>query len=358
VRIGLVARADRTGLAVQTWCFWRNMHPHRTLIVDLSHCSGQQPEVGRYGGLSDQVSLYRDRLYPTKYHHPDDTIDAFLDDVDVVFTCETPYNYWLFDRAREKGVRTVLQYNFEFLEYLVKSDLPRPDLLAAPSLWHFDDVTTGVGGCRHAHLPVPVDLGTLRAHLPARRRTELRRILHTVGHPTGEDRNGTRPLIDAMHTIHARTGVELVIRSQRHTNPPMHGPGITVDHRSMEHFWETFDVAADLYVMPRRFGGLCLPVQEALGLGMPVLMSDESPQNRWLPANTLIPATRNRQVIHTRAPLHPVDCSPKAIADAVIRLHERPDELAALSDWALTWAAQQSWDVWGPIYHDVFASLG
>jgi hypothetical protein len=42
-------------------------------------------------------------------------MDWLSDDVDLIFVCETPLNYCLFEKAEAKGVPVVLQYNYEFL---------------------------------------------------------------------------------------------------------------------------------------------------------------------------------------------------------------------------------------------------
>ena len=41
-------------------------------------------------------------------------------------------------------------------------------------------------------------------------------------------------------------------------------------------------------IMPRRYGGLCLPLAEAMTSGLPVFRSSVSPNNE-LPADWLIP---------------------------------------------------------------------
>ena len=47
----------------------------------------------------------------------------------------------------------------------------------------------------------------------------------------------------------------------------------------------------DILVFPRRYGGNCLPLNEALASGMPVIMPDISPNNHLLPKKWLVSAT-------------------------------------------------------------------
>lgn len=41
-------------------------------------------------------------------------------------------------------------------------------------------------------------------------------------------------------------------------------------------------------ILPRKYGGLCLPMNEALLSAIPVIMTDTSPNNDILPANWLV----------------------------------------------------------------------
>ena len=46
----------------------------------------------------------------------------------------------------------------------------------------------------------------------------------------------------------------------------------------------------DLMVLPRRYAGLCLPMNEALLSGLPVFMTNISPNNNVLPSDWLVDA--------------------------------------------------------------------
>lgn len=342
MRLGLVARADKTGLGAQTWTFWRNMRPDATLVVDLSHCSGQQPDLALYD--RGDVEVWKDRNYPSTAPVPDKVVERFLSKVDVVFGAETFYNYWLINRARQLGVRTVLQPNYEFLDYLLDRKLPEPDVLAFPSTWHLDDVRRAMPRSDVRHLPVPVDAKLL----PFRQRLELNTILHTAGTPAMEDRNGTMVLIEAMRQV--RTPVTAVIRTLK----PLpirarHLPtNVIIDDRPAPNYWDLYD-RGDMLVIPRKFGGLCLPQQEALACGMPVLMTDVAPQNEVLPADLLVPAIKSHEVM-TRAMIDIHQTDPVVLASRIDWLHEHPDRFAELSAWAGEWAADNSWEALRPLY--------
>lgn len=292
MRIGLIARAENTGLGIQTWEFARHMNPAKTLVVNLAGPRGFWPE--RFPGATIVAGLPGTR-----------DIEEFLDDLDVVFTAETPYNYELFSIAERRGVATVLQYNFEFLDYLPRPRLPRPTLFAAPSSWRYRDVPFA----NKQMLPVPVALDRFPARQPRDRAT---RFLHIVGRPAIHDRNGTADLLAALEHVRSEITVTIKCQDPHYVPRLLHGrsiPGsvrLVLDDTEVTNYWDNY-TGHDVLVMPRRFGGLCLPVQEALAAGMPAIMPAISP-NTWLPEQWLVPARRTGSFMaRTKIELHTTD---------------------------------------------------
>lgn len=287
MNLGLIARADNSGLGVQSWEFHRHMNPAKTMVIDVSReatgdtvrgCS-KDTDLSRYPADSIVV----DGWVPSRAQ-----VDEFLDGLDVVFTMETPYYHKLYDLACERGIKTVLQYNWEFLDAAYQ-----PTLLAAPTTWHYDDVHA-----RKMLLPVPIATD----RFPYREmNTPARRFLHVAGRPATLDRNGTMDLLRALRFVHA--DIELTIATQLDggfsaniAQARLDGwlpPNVTVrraDTREWD-YWEIYR-RHDVLVLPRRYGGLCLPAQEAIGAGMPVIMPAISPNIDWLPPEWLVPAAR------------------------------------------------------------------
>src|SRR6202035_4449776 len=99
-KLGLLTYATSTGLGYQTKSLHDHLKPSKTMLVDLS----------QYNHMPLDPTWYKAPItthgFPTDYE-----IDQFLDGLDVVFVCETPLNYYLFKRARELGIKTILQYN-------------------------------------------------------------------------------------------------------------------------------------------------------------------------------------------------------------------------------------------------------
>lgn len=354
MNVGLIARADRSGLAVQTWEFYRNMSPAKTLVINPTWVtSGQSIDRSMYPG----EPIMDSRPYPQSAMVEDPVIDEFLDDLDVVFTCETPYNFWLFERARERGVKTVLQYNYEFLEWLYPSDMPRPDLLAAPSKWNFNKVNVGI---QKVFLPVPVN----REALPYRRSTELRHILHTAGTGAHEDRNGTSMMRQAMSILPKEVDVHLSIYVQ----PGMpgqdfavqggNGEKVSVQHICTERYYDLYESQEDAYFMPRKFGGLCLPLNEASACGMPVIMTNVSPQDDILPGEALLPSFHaHEKDFEARARIQVWETTPEHIRDKIVELYHNPELVQTLSDAANAYADSISWTQMRPVYDQVFKEL-
>ena len=343
MKIGLIARGDLTGLAVQTQAFYRHMNPVKTLVVDLSRHSKVSPSLENLpGGI-----IWDDKVYPNIKPKPDSVLEEFLKDIDVVFTCETPYNYWLFERARELGVKTVLQFNYEFLDYGNGTTIPEPDVFAAPSVWHLEDVRKQLPNRDVIHLPVPVD----REKFPFKRRTKLERLLHSVGTGTGEDRNGTYSSIKAMEQVH---DAHLVVRSQNKISAKS-SDNVSFIKSKVKDPSELYD-QGDCLLMPRKFGGLCLPMNEALSCGMPVLVSDCEPQSDWVPEELRIPVSRVGK-LQTRKPLSVYECSPKDIASKINWLYDSPSKVEEYSEWADSYAESISWKTLKPVYLQVLSSI-
>lgn len=344
VRLGLIARADFTGLSVQTHALWRHLQPDKTLVVDLSRHSGRKPDMSMYPG----ATMWDDAVYPTLKLRPDPVIEDFLRDLDVVFTCETPYNYWLFLRARELGVKTILQFNFEFLDYS-RNYLPEPDLFAAPSPWYLDLVRDQLPNRNIELLPVPVD----REMFPYIHRTHLGSLLHTAGTVAMEDRNGT--ILSAKAMDHIDDSLLLNIRSQRRIRDIRNKRNVRFVVGPVDSPAKLYDTG-DVFLFPRKFGGLCLPIQEALSCGMPIIVSDCSPQTFWVPDELRVPATKVKTV-ETRNTIDVWECDPVDIASKILWLRDNPDKVAEYSLWADQWAQEHSWERMGKMYNDVITNL-
>jgi glycosyltransferase involved in cell wall biosynthesis len=159
---------------------------------------------------------------------------------------------------------------------------------AAPSLWNFDRFPAGA-----THLPVPIETDRFPV---TEKPLKASRFLHVVGRPAVHDRNGTLDLLQALQHVTAEITVTITCQQ------PKYVPGLIHDHQirtpdnvtlrldsvDYENYWTVYDNQHAM-ILPRRFGGLCLPANEAIGAGIPVIMPDIDPNNTWLPAEWLTP---------------------------------------------------------------------
>lgn len=276
MRLGLIARGDNRGLGQQTWAYHRNLAPVKTMVVD---CPSVKPLPLRLERFPDAQVV---KGFPSTHD-----LERFLEGVDVVLTAECAYNNQLYPMASQRGVKTVLALNYEFLDRTAK-----PSLWAAPSLWHFDDIPGP-----KVHLPVPVEM----ERFTFRRRPEITpHFVHIIGRPAvvhGVERAGTLDLLRALRFVRQDMTVTIkcqepgyvdnLVRQHR-----IHTPNnvvLRIDSGDVENYWDLYQ-DGDVMVLPRRWGGLSLPTNEAIAAGMPVLMPDISPNNLWLPKDWLFPA--------------------------------------------------------------------
>jgi glycosyltransferase involved in cell wall biosynthesis len=316
------------------------MNPERVLCIDVGHLHNDTDHVNK--------ATYRERYanYDTRFVEgwipTAQQLYDFLNGLDVVYTAETAYNNDLYRIARQLGVKTVLAPNYEFLDTYAQ-----PSVWAAPSLWHFDELPVP-----KTHLPVPIatdrftsDAVELSGH----------HFLHIVGRPAVHDRNGTQLLLQALEFVESE--VTVTIRCQRggyvtSLAPDLKTPGnvtLIVDPGDKPNYWDNY--TGDVLIMPRRYGGLCLPVNEALGAGMPVIMPDISPNNTWLPQDWLV-AAGWETTFWAKRQVDVYGVNPKDLAAKIDQFCD-PDFLLKAKDEASRLRTELSWETLKPRYLEV-----
>ncbi len=324
-----MAFSTDTGLGNQTYALFTHLEPAKTLVVDISSLNGMPTHHERYPGARITNGL------PT-------TEDCawLLEDIDLVFVCETPLNYALFRMAKEQGVKTILQYNFEFLDYFQDPSLPKPTVFAAPSQWNIEKMTPKLFP-NLISLPVPVDTDLL----PKREIEKAATFFHIAGRPAIHDRNGTGYFIEAAKIAKERVPeANFIIYCQ---NPSLEL--IQQIHSSPVRLVTEVPNYADLYkegdilVIPRRFGGLCLPCQEAIGCGIPVLMPDIDPNNRFLPKEWLFDVLPEVESFQTRTKIDLYTPDVLDIARMMVSLYQSPELVQKMHHQAKDQAKWISW---------------
>jgi hypothetical protein len=278
MKLGIIARSDNTGLGNQTKELVKMLNPDKVLLIDSSPFNGNTQHPEWYQGYNCSTTK---RGMASK-----EEVYEFLDGLDVVLSCEIFYNQSFISIAKRRKVKTVLQYNYEFLDHLANPDLELPDVLIAPSLWNFEDVVNKFGDkTKVVYLPPPTDINLFSNVKEINKSRKHKRLLHIAGKAAVKDRNGTNTVIEMLN--YSVGDYELVVKAQSQLDIKCYDPRLTIDNSSPDSHQSLYE-GFDAMVLPRRYAGLCLPMNEALMSGLPVFMTDISPNNQILPKNWLI----------------------------------------------------------------------
>jgi glycosyltransferase involved in cell wall biosynthesis len=215
-------------------------------------------------------------------------VNDFLNGIDVVLSCEIFYNQKLAALAFRRNIKTVLQYNYEFFEYFVVDGMRLPTTLLAPSVWNMDIMEKAFGHkSALIHLPPPTNPKTFEEAKTINTDKKHNRILHIAGKRANSDRNGTDIVVEMLK--YSKADYQLVIKVQGDYNPEYRDKRLIIDNSNPDDRADLYK-GFDLMVLPRKYGGLCLPMNEALLSGLPVIMTNISPNNSVLPPEWLVKA--------------------------------------------------------------------
>lgn len=328
MRWGMLARAEDRGLGNMTWEIARNLGPDRTLVVDMGDLARGFPmHLDRYPGAT--VAPWRDGAFEEQL------VRDWLAGLDVLYSAETFYDWRIVEWARDAGCATVLHSMPEFNLHHGDHGPHRPTRFWNPTRWRQEQMPAGT-----VVVPVPVALDRFANREP--RTDGPMRVLHTAGHRAAHDRNGTTTVLMAARRL--RRPVTITLAGQDGRLPGTSTPK-NVDLRIAPHnlpdYWSVYD-GHDLLVIPRRYGGLCLPVQEAMAAGLAVTMTDCPPNRDW-PIIPLPAAPHG--TIRTGAgdiEMHAVAAS--TLATELDVLAANPEIVAAWQVLSRAWAEAHSWD--------------
>jgi hypothetical protein len=282
------------------------LNPDKIMLINSRFFNQNKQHPEWYEGYNCQTTI---KGFPTT-----DEILKFLTDIDVVISCELFYNPKFVDLAKSRGIKTILQYNYEFLDYLANPRLTLPDVLVAPSLWNFEDVVDKFGDkTRVVHLPPPTDVNLFSGAREINKSKTHKRLLHIAGKAAVKDRNGTNTVIEMLN--YSSGDYELVIKTQSQLDIKCNDPRLTIDASSPDSHQSLYE-GFDAMILPRRYAGLCLPMNEALISALPVFMTDISPNNKVLPSDWLFNSTKIDQ-LQTRTMLDVYNGDAKMLAKLV-----------------------------------------
>jgi glycosyltransferase involved in cell wall biosynthesis len=337
MRLGIIVRDDCTGLGYQTRDYYKWLNPSKVILIDISNLNGN-PQQGWY----DKVDL-RINGIPTN-----EQCYEMLKDIDVLFTAETVYNLNLYRIAKEVGVKTICVENPEFYDHIRYPKFDMPDLIILPSVWLEENIRTHAEsrGTKVIQIHHPVD----RAEFPFTRRT-VGRPIHIAGKPATLDRNGTWDFMqacpDGIVTTQSEDLAWHIRRRYRHSR-------VYTNIESPKVLYQM----GDILVLPRKYGGNCLPLNEALSSGMPVIMPDISPNNHLLPKEWLVPAVSigklNPSGVNERSPVEMYEVDAQALVE---RIQWVKDNIYFESLKANELADTISWPNLLPKYQEAIASV-
>lgn len=335
MRVGMIARMDNGGLGNQTWEFWRHVRPEATILMAF----GDKARGGEYPDrYRDMVEGQEVALNPTgETMLMKGSMKWLLDRCDVVYSAETFYREDFTEVARSRGVATVLHANPELYRAV-----DQPTALWAPTDWEVGRMPDYTDVVRF-----PVATDRFRS---VQRTGPVRTFVHMAA-PAMMDRNGTNLVLQALPYLRNPVRVVLI-----HAPESLAGQtgAATVEVRNEDHenYWEGWnDNSFDMLVLPRRYAGLCLPLQEAAACGIPALSLQLQPQENW-PGVTCVPTSRSKKVTMAGGVFPVWDANPQILARAMDRLSVQPNELTALSEGAVEHANQISWDTLLSEYRD------
>ena len=346
-RLGMIVRGDNGGIAAQTFEAWAHLPVERTLLVDLG-ARGRGPTdpdlyLGGRGVVRPLLPMRTTAGAPKS-----DDWEWLLSEIDVLFAVEALYDLRVGRYLKRHDVRCVVHANPELTW--------GPELVGCeivwPTRWQLDKATRDAevrvlherGDARRV-LPVPV--ATERFLNQRRVRTRVTRLYHSPG-TAMLDRNGTEALLGCLTKV--SRPCELVLRGWPEEVPPQCGNVTVTQLDNMAGpYWRALPVDVDALVLPRRYGGLSLPMQEACAAGMPIITTDLEPQ-RSMFNGALHRVPVGRSVLATmKGGTFPVwDFARTALAEAIDHVIDTDTE--ALSRAALDWADANCWANHLPAY--------
>lgn len=343
MRLGMMLWSSPTGLGYQGRNYAKHLEPTKILLNDLSN----------YNQMPTNHDWYPDARI-AKGIPTNEDMEWLTDDVDTILIVETPLNFQLYDIARRKGVKTIQIYNYEFLDFFENPLWPKPDLFAAPTSWGKPHVETL--GVPIVDLPLPID----PTFCEPRNIVSCETFIHIVGLPAVHDRNGTLAFIQAANMLGNKFRYKIFYQTPKDRDRTLSFEPILEALRTarvpIEQIADTEnnqDIYAqgDVLVLPRRYGGLCLPMLEALSAGMPVIMTDIQPNYDILPEQWLC-RTRKTGYFWTRHNIDLYDAEILDLHNTMLRFAE-PTYMEKQNVKARQIAQDLTWDHLKPYYDEV-----
>ncbi len=245
-RIGMICRFDNSGLGTLSWEFSRHLKPDKILLI----------QNGVFQTFPERYKEWEDGRI--KIVHPFGTVtpkqaDWLLEDIDILFTCETFYDWSLVKRARPKGVKTVLYTMYEMTQEIMSL---HPTHYLCPSeldMKYFPEGTL---------LPPPIATD----RLIWKERKIAKHFVHSGSHSGVSGRKGTQLLLDAIPLVKTQD-IKFTIYSWQANFQVPDDPRIEVKVVNFKNYWQMWR-EGDVLIYPQDYNGICLPIVEAMSSGL------------------------------------------------------------------------------------------
>ena len=333
-RVGLIARCTDSGLGHLSKSFYDNYPVFSTLCVTDAD--------QRY---KDHIDWFPDATFVRMADMRNFPFARFLSNIDVLFGYETFYERQLLEQAHRLQVRTVLMGMPELTRRRGNQGfLGDANQYVWPTRWlkPKDEPLLPVPVQTVEDISAPLEDGPLR-------------VVHVAGSGAIGDRNGTEIFLRSLKLVKSQVYVRLCVSASFPTPLVSVPDNVTLEVR--RDVSDPFYMYADAHVMimPRRYGGLCLPVHEALGYGLVVYLTDYVYKTGDYPTTLMLDSEPGllQRVPVGRIRTHVVD--PSTVAEAIDQIAERRELLVGVKDQNRAWVHEHSWPQLKPAYDGVFA---
>ncbi len=254
----VVGRADACGLGTMTEEFCRTMRPERLVVIDTGR--GMDPGYRAWAGRSIVV---------TRPQWQRDPLTAYLRETRTVVGFETWYRDDFPSRCRHLGVRSVM---FPMWEWTPDSGYESDTMVNLCATDYMTSKYRCFTGKPLSQTVLLTDWPRPDGPALAEPAWPPKTFVHCAGRAQ-HNRNGTREVLLAARHLRG-TGARLVVYAQFDVvggglwTPDPEAP---VELRGEAMSRQTMLASADCCVYPRRLPGHSLPINEALGSGIPTV---------------------------------------------------------------------------------------
>tara|TARA_R100000093_G_scaffold70763_4_gene44689 strand:+ start:165 stop:1178 length:1014 start_codon:yes stop_codon:yes gene_type:complete len=331
MRIGIIARYDNSGLGTMCWEYTRHLKPAKVLLV----------ANGVYQTFPERYDEFETKRVEPRAPFGGDIKEWITDDIDVLLTIETFYDWSVIKLCREKGVKTAM---ITMAELLPEKIPLHPDLFICPSKLDMEMTPKH----QKVLLPPPFNLEKLKW----KKRSTARTFVHTASHGGISGRKGTHFVLEAMK--HVKSDIKLIIYSWRAF--ACDDPRVEVRVQNFKNYWQCWQ-EGDVLIYPQDFNGICLPICEAMCSGMAVITTNIFPFNEYMHPDLMFEPDGFTEV-RVNPMLRPVQgakINAEAIAGKIEMIANK--DIGKYSEFGKKWAEKNSWGVLLPQYVKVLEEL-